>query len=179
MVVTKQRRCLASTARKLAGPSTDKLVMPDRADKLVMADLTAEVDYIIYYHIFANEGNSVLRIFEEQVETILASPFFPKIKQIRCCLTGSDTTNFNMLLKRIGQLDKYKFVLRRVEFGNRIYEKFTFYCIRDDVMKLARIDQKSLQQTYICYIHTKGITKDIPQVTDWRRCMEYFFDYHS
>ena len=133
--------------------------------------VASDIDYIIYYHIFANEGNSVLRIFEEQVETILASPFFPRIKQVRCCLTGDNTNNFNMLLKRIQQLAKHKFVIRRAEFGNRTYEKFTLYCIKDDVMVL---DQQRLPHTYICYIHTKGITHDSPQVTDWRRCMEYF-----
>jgi len=130
--------------------------------------------YKIYYHIYANAGNSVIRIFEEQIKTMMTSPIYSSIESINCCLTGNDITNYNTLVNRINQLrvdSGGKFRIRKTVFDDKTSEKYTFYAIRDDVNSM---DTSARHNTFICYLHTKGITNDSSQVADWRRCMEYF-----
>lgn len=134
--------------------------------------LPPTVVYKIYYHIFALKGHHVLEIFEDQIKTIRDSPFYNRIDSINCCLTGDDEDNYDKLSKRIKMLNvetNGKICLRKEEFGDKTYEKFTYYAIRDDMLSLDKTDDY-----FICYIHTKGITHNTPQVTDWRKCMEYF-----
>jgi hypothetical protein len=137
-----------------------------------LSTLPTNIRYKVYYHIFANAGSAILEIFEDQIKTIMECPSYDQIESVNCCLTGNDITNYGIISNKINELEKQsngKIKIRKAQFGDSTYEKFTYYAIRDDVMSTATLDN-----IFIFYIHSKGIVQNTPQIKDWRKCMEYF-----
>jgi len=128
-------------------------------------------NHIIYYHIFCNVNTPA--IFEDQVARMLSSPGLDKITAINCCVTGNDLNIYNAVIARLntlGQQTASKIRIRKSAFNDTSFEKFTFYAIKED-LALATYDKR---QTFITYIHTKGVTNTSLPVKSWRQCMEHF-----
>lgn len=124
----------------------------------------------IYFHIFANYNPICHSILQEQIECILNSPIYDKISRINLCVSGSDNYNFNSILTYLRNLPD-KFFIRKSEFGDNTYERYTLLTMKEDLQNFSGNDD------CILYIHTKGITrhvKHLEPIRDWRRCMMYF-----
>ena len=149
--------------------------------------------YKVYYHIYASAGKNILEIFEDQISTIMSCPLYDKIQSVNCCLTGNDMTNYTKLTNRIQELKLQsggKIRIRKLEFNDKTYEKFTYYTMRDDILSHTdkptgdkstndNINNNNVvigndNNTFIFYLHSKGVVKNTKQIRDWRKCMEYF-----
>jgi hypothetical protein len=126
----------------------------------------------VYYHIFAADREQYFDIVTEQIECIKNSPIYDKIEKINICLTGNHRENYDRTIEYIKTLDS-KFVLRKCEFDDNTYERFTLLTLRDDILE----DKNSDNNKYL-YLHSKGATTSVKHhkkpVHHWRRCMMYF-----
>lgn len=126
----------------------------------------------VYYHIFATDNKEFLYIIKEQIEYINSSPIYNTIDHINICLTGNSRENFDKTIEYIKTLDS-KYVLRKCEFADTSYERYTLLTLKEDLLK----DNNSENNKYL-YIHSKGASTSIQShkkpVQHWRRCMMYF-----
>lgn len=126
----------------------------------------------IYYHIFAADREQYFDVVKEQFEYIKTSPIYNKIEKINICLTGNHKDNYDLTLQYIKEQDE-KFILRKCEFNDTTFERFTLNTMKEDIIN--NID--SVNNKYL-YIHSKGGTTSVKQhkkpVQHWRRCMMYF-----
>lgn len=173
--------CHASNKRLIITTSDDKIIIVNEDQTLYVRDanLPTDISCLLYWHIFANSGNNIIEIFEEQVNSIINSSLFKFLQNINCCLTGSDLNNYDYIHKRIEELNKQtngKFKIRKMIFNDNNYEKFTAYAIKEDILS-SNINE--LSKTFIFYIHTKGSINNTPEVVDWRKCIQYFLIEHG
>jgi len=158
----------------------------------------SNVKLTVFYHIFANAGTAILDIFEDQVKTLLECPILDKIVAINCCLTGNHAENYHKIAQRIAELGSAelgsaelgsaelgsatqgKFRLYKTVFGDTTAEKFTFNAIKDSELVSSTPSSGGVAATtsdddsFILYLHSKGVTNNCLPVWDWRKCMEYF-----
>lgn len=124
--------------------------------------------YEIYYHIYVNENELSFELVQEQIHTIKQSIIYDKIDKINCCVSGSDENIYNKVIDYITNED-LKFQMRRKEFNNKSYERFTLNCLISDAN----------EDTSYLYFHSKGVSKfNNINIENWRRCMEYFLIVH-
>jgi hypothetical protein len=124
-----------------------------------------------YYHIFCTQDPIILQIVDEQLDTIKHSSLYNKFDVINCCVTGNHLQNYNLVLEKLNTRCKEsngKIRIHKSVFGDTSYERFTLKSIKDD--------PDLNENTYILYIHSKGVTRqDVPVlITKWRKCLMHF-----
>jgi len=125
-----------------------------------------------YYHIFCNDNPVVFQIVDEQLETFKSSNLYSKFDVINCCVTGNNLTIYNLMINKLTVISKdtnNKIKIHKCIFGDKTYERYTLYSIKDD----PDLDNNN---TFILYIHSKGISRrDAPaMVAKWRKCLLHF-----
>ena len=126
------------------------------------------VNYNIYifYHVYCNDHT--LSVLKDQVTKIIFSGLYEKVKEIKCCLTGSKD-KMEAIRNFLSESGK-KFVVTAEGVDDTSFERFT----------MNQIPKSITDQDRFLYIHTKGVS-DKHAANDnvywWRTWMEYNLIY--
>ncbi|MHB1909683.1 MAG: hypothetical protein ACYCQJ_12580 [Nitrososphaerales archaeon] len=126
-----------------------------------------------YYHIFCGSNPTIFEIVAEQLSTIKSSPIYDRFKEINMCITGDHMDNYNAVLDKLRTVCEEsggKFKIHKQVFGDKTYERYTLYAIKDD-------PDLNSDNTFILYLHSKGVSRktDIQSfISKWRQCMQHF-----
>lgn len=112
----------------------------------------------IYFHILCI--NNYKDIFNNFIDKIKDSNLYEDIKEIRCCILGESTLEFN----------DPKIIIRAISNDINLYETFTINLLYEDAQK---------EDFNVLYIHTKGVTRfNNININDWVNYLCYFNIYN-
>ena len=116
----------------------------------------------IYWHIC--QLSNWKRIIEEQYKTISDSGLIEKCDNIYIGFLGKDVNDINFLTQRSNKIKIFAF------------SKFKEHCERLTLNAMREHVIRSNEESYILYIHSKGVTRDPDDkgIKLWREVMQYF-----
>ena len=113
--------------------------------------LTA-LDVGCFYHVFPGQGWE--EMYHEQLGALVSNGLYDKLKYLHVGFNGS--------LSLLSIPDK------AVASSNKNQQEET------ETLQALRAWAAANPESYVCYFHTKGISKDTKYTEDWRKLMQYF-----
>ena len=109
------------------------------------------VKVAVFYHVY--QAGNWQEIFDEQFGSIISSGLYEKVDFVHLGINGSKVLNYPKVISKINK--------------NQHMEE-------TETLKSLLSFSKNNPGYKVLYLHTKGVSKNMPLMDDWRKMMNYF-----
>jgi len=121
------------------------------------------MEKVIFYHVYLSKNYK--QLVQEQLTNLFQSKLYNNVSNIFIGVNYVEEKDLHWLQNLISQYPKIQIILHK---DNALEEKNTLRLI---------LEFAKTKDCYICYFHTKGITRATYNTNQWRRLMEHYIIY--